>query len=278
MAEGFDIDLHPQRMVNITVSQFELDSLYEAHAKTCIQLKAFKSDYSILKTKFDEAQAQLGEANTQLDNKNVKVAQLIQQLAQQIVRNFFLQRRLLNGRGVEKNDGATQTWPESILAVQEAREPAQEDTMNSEYVCPRKNDSTEAALKDKLFKIEALYDIIQRENESMARQMAKLSSKLRILSMQNEDLDQYLGTTIRKQGRFEIRKWLECDQCYRGFSSHEEMKRSVCHFHPMQAVPYDDMNGKKYYYLCCSGLVKNKGQASGCCKGKHRLSIKQNRT
>ena len=89
--------------------------------------------------------------------------------------------------------------------------------------------------------MEALYDMLQQENESMKRQVTKLTSKLRILSTKNEETDDCLGTTIRKQGRFVVRKWLECDQCYQRFSSHKEMEMSTCNYHPMLPVPQGEL-------------------------------------
>ena len=153
MADGFDIDLHPVRMTNISVSQFELDSLFEAHCKICLQLEAFKTDNGVLRTNLDEIQANLEEANTQLVNKNVETVQLTQYLAQQIMFTSCLQCMLMNGRTTEMRDGMTQTGPISTEALQGQRESALEDKENFESLGSRKDYSVETELREKLNKV-----------------------------------------------------------------------------------------------------------------------------
>ena len=153
MADGFDIDLHPVRMTNISVSQFELDSLFEAHCKICLQLEAFKTDNGVLRTNLDEIQANLEEANTQLVNKNVETVQLTQYLAQQIMFTSCLLCMLMNGRTTEMRDGMTQTGPISSEALQGQRESALEDKENFESLGSRKDYSVETELREKLNKV-----------------------------------------------------------------------------------------------------------------------------
>ncbi|GFR87121.1 hypothetical protein ElyMa_002485600 [Elysia marginata] len=259
--------------MNKTVSEFELDSLYEAYAKTCIQFKALKDDYGSLKSDFDKIQADLEEANkqllvqaTQLDDEKIQLHRLKQLTAQHLILNCILLGKV--SVGMEEKVTQTSPYPPQLMPRQ-----AERDQADIEPQKPAHNESVEAELREKLAKMEAMYDIIKRENESTKRQMAKLTSKLRILSEENEYLDKSLGTTIHKQGRFVVRKYLECDRCYQGFSSQEEMEKSTCRYHPKHAVPHDGPDGRKYYYLCCSEPVK-KGQASGCCTGRHILNLK----
>lgn len=261
MTEQFDIDLHPVRInpTRTAVSTYELESLWEAHAKTSIQLEALKEEYSLLKRDYDQKQANLEEANkllmlqsAHLDDemsKNSKITELL---------NSLLSEQTNNTRD-EMKDKATQIYEETIHMVPIEGERA---------------DSFEKEWKEKLAKMEAMFDIIKREKESLQRQNAKLKSKLRILSQENEYLDQSLGTTISKQGRFEVRKWVECEKCCQRFSSKEELEESDCYYHPKQTVPYEADGKKQYLYMCCSKLVKKKGEAHGCCQGKHFLNMK----
>ncbi|GFO03197.1 hypothetical protein PoB_002970200 [Plakobranchus ocellatus] len=268
MAEDFDIDLHPIRLESTSVSQFELDSLYDAYTKNCTQNRALKVDCENLQKNNEKLQSQLDQATAelrlrslQIDEEKAQVSMRNLQLAfQTCLTQFWFQRALTIARASELQDGVTQTQNETVE--------------NTSQTCEARHqiDTSEAELKKKLEEVEAFYDMVLRENNSMKRKMAKLTSKLRIMSAEAiQDADIVDGVTVHKQGRFLIHKGLECEQCSQTFSSHAEMEASTCDYHPKQAVPQDGPEGKMYYFLCCSKLVKNKGQACGCSKGKHRL-------
>ena len=137
--DDFDIDLHPIRMNTASVSQFELDSLYEAHTKTCTQLKATKSDCEALKVKNQELQACLEDSkiqlilkSAQLDHEKVQGHRLSQQLTQEFIANRFLMAVLMSGRTAEEENGAAKASSNSVQLQPEQEDPSQTERENSE--------------------------------------------------------------------------------------------------------------------------------------------------